>query len=211
MAKREQALALAAMLEALLRIRALATTGRCDWAGAEPLLKGIFDLDGETPEQVFAPAETLTAGIAAGLELLQRGFNRPDDLMRLAAQVLALSGRLRRASSAGLRLRELLSQAERQRQAFGLTHDYTVQALAKAYVDGVAPVGARIMISGDVTYLQQERIVAQIRALLLAAMRAAILWRHAGGNSWSFLFRRRHWQNQFKALAASSGQPTRYH
>lgn len=34
-------------------------------------------------------------------------------------------------------------------------------------------------------------MVAEIRALLLAAVRSAVLWRQLGGSYWDFLFSRR--------------------
>ena len=34
-------------------------------------------------------------------------------------------------------------------------------------------------------------MVAEIRALLLAALRSAVLWRQCGGSLWDFVFRRR--------------------
>jgi high frequency lysogenization protein len=48
---------------------------------------------------------------------------------------------------------------------------------------------------GDHNYLQQTRIASQIRALLLSAIRSAMLWRQVGGNRWQLLLQR-------KALAA---------
>ena len=37
----------------------------------------------------------------------------------------------------------------------------------------------------------QAGVVAEIRALLLAAVRAAVLWRQLGGSLWDFLFAKR--------------------
>ena len=37
----------------------------------------------------------------------------------------------------------------------------------------------------------RPEVVAEIRALLLAALRSAVLWRQMGGSYWDFMFRRR--------------------
>ncbi|WP_368666252.1 DUF489 family protein [Corallococcus sp. CA041A] len=37
----------------------------------------------------------------------------------------------------------------------------------------------------------QAGVVAEIRALLLAAVRSAVLWRQLGGSYWDFLFSRK--------------------
>jgi high frequency lysogenization protein len=47
------------------------------------------------------------------------------------------------------------------------------------------------MVQGNPHYLGQPGVVAEIRAILLAAVRAAVLWRQVGGSYWDFLFSRR--------------------
>jgi high frequency lysogenization protein len=48
-----------------------------------------------------------------------------------------------------------------------------------------------VMVQGNPHYLGQPGVVAEIRAILLAAVRAAVLWRQLGGSYWDFLFSRR--------------------
>ena len=43
----------------------------------------------------------------------------------------------------------------------------------------------------EVEYVGQAGVVAEIRALLLAALRSAGLWRQSGGSLWAFVVRRR--------------------
>ena len=47
------------------------------------------------------------------------------------------------------------------------------------------------MVQGNPHYLGQAGVVAEIRALLLAAVRSAVLWRQTGGQYWDFLFSRK--------------------
>jgi high frequency lysogenization protein len=47
------------------------------------------------------------------------------------------------------------------------------------------------MVQGNPHYLGQAGVVAEIRAALLAALRAAVLWRQVGGSLWDFPLRRR--------------------
>jgi high frequency lysogenization protein len=46
------------------------------------------------------------------------------------------------------------------------------------------------MIKGDQNYLANPENASKIRALLLAGVRAALLWRQAGGNRWKLIFSR---------------------
>ena len=56
------------------------------------------------------------------------------------------------------------------------------------YADTISQLRPRVMVQGNPHYLAQPDVVAEIRALLLAAVRSAMLWRQLGGNYWDFLF-----------------------
>ncbi|MNN35329.1 High frequency lysogenization protein HflD [compost metagenome] len=47
------------------------------------------------------------------------------------------------------------------------------------------------MVQGNPHYLGQAAVVSEIRALLLAAVRSAVLWRQLGGSYMDFLFSRK--------------------
>ncbi|MCF5929353.1 DUF489 family protein, partial [Xanthomonas perforans] len=47
------------------------------------------------------------------------------------------------------------------------------------------------MVQGNPHCLGHAGVVAEIRALLLAAVRSAVLWRQMGGSLWDFLFAKR--------------------
>jgi len=58
-------------------------------------------------------------------------------------------------------------------------------------MEHVRDIEPRIVVNGRPLYLQNSSIVHQIRALLLAALRSAWLWRQVGGKRWALLLRRR--------------------
>lgn len=200
-----QALCLCALVDALMGVRELAHEGRTELETRSSLLAAIFEFDADSPVALYGASPRLVAAIAATEARFAKGDARHDEVTRLAAQVLALSRRLRHRPDAGAKLMKALEPAIRQSQQFGLLHEYTVQSLAQAYVEAVSPLSAPIRIFGNATYLSQPRIAAQVRALMLAAMRAAVLWRHLGGNGWSLYFRQRHWRQVVAALPAQLG------
>ncbi|AVP97652.1 hypothetical protein C7S18_10770 [Ahniella affigens] len=204
-AKAQQALCLCALVDAVLGVRELAQEGRTEFETRSSLLAAIFEFDADSPIALYGTSPRLVAAIAATEARFAKADARHDEVTRLAAQVLALSRRLRSRPEAGARLLKALEPAVRQRQQFGLLHEYTVQSLAQAYVEAISPLAAPIRIFGNATYLSQPRIAAQVRALMLAAMRAAVLWRHLGGNGWSLYFRQRHWRQVVHALPAQLG------
>ena len=76
-------------------------------------------------------------------------------------------------------------------QRLGSTHPDVVAGLGSLYADTVSTLKPRVMVQGNPHYLGQAGVVAEIRALLLAALRSAVLWRQCGGSLWDFVFRRR--------------------
>jgi high frequency lysogenization protein len=59
------------------------------------------------------------------------------------------------------------------------------------YAEKVSPLGPKIMVQGNPVYLAQAQVVSEVRAALLAAVRAAVLWRQLGGSYWDFFLSRR--------------------
>ena len=56
------------------------------------------------------------------------------------------------------------------------------------------------MVNGEQTYLGRTDIVNKIRALLLAGLRSAMLWKQCGGTRWKFLFFRKKLQLEIENL-----------
>jgi len=58
------------------------------------------------------------------------------------------------------------------------------------------------MIQGDQHYLTNTETAAKIRTLLLAGIRAALLWKQAGGSRWKLLIERGKMQGEAEVLLA---------
>jgi high frequency lysogenization protein len=84
-------------------------------------------------------------------------------------------------------INEIAAQAE----SSGSTHPEVLSALGALYADTISHLRPRVMVQGNPHYLGQPGVVAEIRAILLAAVRSAVLWRQLGGSYWDFLFARR--------------------
>jgi high frequency lysogenization protein len=66
-----------------------------------------------------------------------------------------------------------------------------VASLAETYTQTISTLRPRIMVSGDPVRLADAAVADQVRALLLGAMRSAVLWRQCGGTRLGLLFGRR--------------------
>ncbi|MFC6673156.1 DUF489 family protein [Marinobacterium aestuariivivens] len=61
------------------------------------------------------------------------------------------------------------------------THSSIVANIASLYQETISTFSFRINVGGDPRHLQNAENAAKIRALLLAGIRAAMLWRQVGG------------------------------
>jgi high frequency lysogenization protein len=59
------------------------------------------------------------------------------------------------------------------------------------YADTISTFRLRIQVSGNPSVLQREENAAKVRALLLAGIRSAVLWRQTGGRRWQLIFARK--------------------
>lgn len=185
----DRVLALAGVAQALSQVRRIAETGAADAAVVGTAMDSVFRIDAETPAAVFGGA----GAVAPGLRLLRAYFrNESDDalLPRLGLAVLQLERRFVRDEAAG-RVHDGILRIAPDAAAKGSAHPDVLGALGALYASTVSGLRPRIMVQGNPHYLGQAGVVAEIRAMLLAALRAAVLWRQMGGSLWDFPLRRR--------------------
>jgi len=193
---RERALALAGLMQAAALVHRIAHSGSADGAALEASLASVFRVDAESTDAVYGGV----AGVRLGLQtlLLQLdGAGRDPALTRIAATVLHVERRLARRRDLLQAIHAGVLQATRQRDHFGSAHPGVLGSLAGVYAATVSQLRPRVLVQGNPQYLAQESVVAEIRAVLLAAVRAAVLWRQLGGTYTDLLLRRR-------ALAAAA-------
>lgn len=186
----DRVLALGGMLQALAQVRRIADTGQSESTPVQVALDSVFRIDAADTESVYGDAASLRTGLRLLREYLAN-TNRDEALGKLGLSVLHLERRFSRepgiASQVGDGIRGLSAPAER----LGSAHPDVVAGLGSLYADTVSTLRPRVMVQGNPHYLGQSGVVAEIRALLLAALRSAVLWRQMGGSLWDFVFRRR--------------------
>ena len=186
----ERVLALAGVLQALSQVRRIADTGQSDTAVVQTALDSVFRIDADTPEEVYGRV----ANLSPGLKLLRDYLNKQstdDGLTRLALSVLQLERRFVGESNTVNAVASGIAEIASQAEASGSTHPDVLSALGGLYADTISHLRPRVMVQGNPHYLGQPGVVAEIRAILLAAVRSAVLWRQLGGSFWDLLFSRR--------------------
>ena len=183
-----RSLALAALFEALAEMQSTAE-GR-GGSDIQHLLTPLFAIDADSLAAVFAPPSRYEKGVKTAGSAIA-GDRNALRLLNYAFAVMELATLLKRED----RIAGQLSQ--RLRALANAPRDVALLlALDEAYQETVGRLGKRIQVSGDPAALKQPQVAARIRALLLAAVRFAWLWRQLGGRRWQLIVGRR------KTLAA---------
>ncbi len=186
----ERVLALAGLFQAISLVRRLALEGQCDTVALNASIGSVFKLDADTTAEVFGGI----GGVGLGLKTL---IHQIDDkgrdlaITQLAVAVLRLERRLASRRSVRDALRDGISAIARQVEHLGTTHPTVMGRLSELYAATLSNLRPRVVVQGNPVHLTQPAQVERIRATLLAAVRAAVLWRQLGGNHWSLLLRRR--------------------
>lgn len=187
---RDRVLALAGVFQATALVRDAARKGGALTPAAEASIHSIFMVEADSVADVYGSS----AGLALGLDILQQQLEgrgaRDVDLTRYAVAILYLERKLARQPEMLERLRVGIESAREQASYFASeTHPSVLARLADLYLHTISTLTPRIMVSGEPGMLQANAEL--IRALLLAGIRSAVLWRQRGGGRLQLLLRRR--------------------
>jgi high frequency lysogenization protein len=186
----DRVLALAGLVQALRQVRQIAETGQADAEVLGTALDSVFRIDADSPAAIYGGERA----VAPGLHLLEDYFNnqgQDEQLPRLALSVLQLERRFAKEDVTATKVREGILALAPAATRLGSGHPDVLSALGSLYADTVSHLRPRVMVQGNPHYLGQANVVAEIRAVLMAALRSAVLWRQLGGSLWDFVLRRR--------------------
>lgn len=186
----DRVLALAGMLQALAQVRRIADTGQSENRQVAAALDSVFRIDAADAEAVYGDAGNLRGGLRQLRDYLSNG-NKDEALGKLALAVMQLERRFVRSDGIASKVQAGLRQLNGEAQTQGSAHPDVISELARLYADTISTLRPRVMVQGNPHYLGQAGVVSEIRALLLAALRSAVLWRQLGGSLWDFVFQRR--------------------
>lgn len=181
-------LALAGVFQALSLVRELARDGDCDEEALEASLASVFKLESDSAAEVFGGNRGVRRGLRVLVEQIESN-ERDLPLFHMLINVLKLERSLHRNPEVNHRLGEGLEGMQRQLQHFPVTHPTIIARLADLYSTNLSGLKPRITVVGNALYLQQPAKAQRVRALLLAAIRAAVMWHQLGGRRRHLLFR----------------------
>ncbi|MGJ0493049.1 high frequency lysogenization protein HflD [Methylobacter sp.] len=195
-----QTIALAGIAQAAALVQQLATTGTADAAAMEASIASILKIDSDSVIDIYGGL----SGIKLGIEQLNEqmtGYKivNPEQA-RYSASLVFLEKQLSSRPDMIKTIRKGVEKAQAQSEHFDPMHENVLANLGEIYHSTISTLQPRIMVNGDPAYLSRPDIVNKIRALLLAGIRSAILWKQCGGTRWKFLFFRKKIQTELENL-----------
>jgi len=194
---RQRLLAMAAMVQAAHLVQGIARKGQADAVEIETCVSGIFSSSGKTPEQIYGDVRKLRTGLILFSRFLQgegvgKDMREAKEITAYTTAMITLERKLSRSPPILKKLATGMARIEKQAEYFnGFMHDNVIAAIAGLYGETISTMKPRIIVRGKSDYLRRSGNTDRVRALLLAGIRAAHLWRRHGGSHLQLLLRRR--------------------
>lgn len=186
---RDRVIALSGLMQAVTLVQDVAETGHVNTDDLETLLTSLLITDPPNTEVVYGDISRLETGIKQFNEQLSKKKDQASVVkLRYAVGLLHLERKLaKQPEMLGFISREI-QQIPQQIEYFGsISSPQVIARFADIYQQTVSQLKPQIQVFGDASLLQQPDNANRVRALLLAGIRSAILWRQDGGRRWQFL------------------------
>ncbi len=199
----DQTIALAAILQSARLVHQLAYHGEVEnTAAMQTMLGSLFAFNPKDTADTYGQLLNLHLGFETLMKLLAGGQRTPNDAewIRYGVSLVNITQAFmaddRRSQQVFNRLNTLKTSFDTHGADEALMTD-----LDQLYREAISTLPTRMVINGEQRFLETPRIAHQIRALLLAGLRATVLWRQGGGNRWSLLFKRGQYLKAAKRLS----------
>ncbi len=207
----EQTIALAGMFQAASLVDQIAQRGMVAQNSYETCIASLFVTNPKLTEDVYGGVSEVPYGLGLGLRhlqdmvdknesaqnkqiiqyvlgmmMLERQLDKhPDVMAKVGEGIDAVAAKARYFNHSDEHADETSAAAL---EPVAYTHRNVIAALDNLYQETISHFSFRIQVGGDPRHLQNSENAARIRALLLAGIRAALLWRQVGGKRWHMLF-----------------------
>ncbi len=189
--KYDQTLALAGIYQTASLVKQIANTGMANSAHIESSLETLFRFDANSVEEVYGSIAGVGHGVKILLQHLNDRSSRDIEITKYVISLIMLEKKLSNNKPMLEEISSRLNKVESQFEFFSLCHENTFAKLGHIYKETISTLGPKIIVSGEQPFLSSEINASKVRALLLAGIRSAVLWRQCGGSRWQFLFGRK--------------------
>ena len=205
---KDQCIALAGIYQAVRLVQLTAQGERRDADATQASLQSIFNTDPESVIAVYGGPRALVVGLQTLVSQLANEDKQRD--MVLTGYVVTLMHLERKLSGEPDLLARLAEAIEKIKGEINSSDEVSPEisnALASVYTDTISTLQPRIMVKGEESVLRNVDSQNMIRALLLAGMRATVLWKQCGGSRIRLIFQRRRILETCRLLLQQAGDP----
>jgi high frequency lysogenization protein len=186
---KDRVIALAALMQALQQVQSMANNGHFETRPLQVCIESLFRFEADTPLEIYGSPSNLDHGLKVLLHQLE-GPQRDVAQTKMAMNVIQLERLFTRSSDVMSAVQHQLKHLQNLLQERGATDAEVLSKCGDVYANHISPLGPKVIVQGSPSYLSQPTVVSEIRATLLAAIRAAVLWRQMGGSQWDFFLNR---------------------
>jgi len=195
---KNQGIALAALIQSANLVDRLATHGQIPDSSLIIMRNSLFKFDVEDVAEIYSNdidtdiKQNLHAGIRVSKKIFLENANQEyAQTIRYVLALIQLEKHFRRSKEQMDKVRSSLESMKVQDSD---------ELISELYLETLAKLPFRIQVLGKMQHLKNPRNEYQIRTLLFAGIRAAMLWHQMGGRRWHFLFQKKAIINSLDAL-----------
>ena len=188
----DQVLALAGVVQAARLVDQISRTGSYPEEFLTPMITSLFAFEPDSTAAVYGGVEGVKLGLHNLAAMLARR-EEPDsrDMVRYVFSMLYLERKFTRDADMIAVVRSRLEHTHFKSEYFANHVQEVCHSISGIYQDTISNFKFRIKVTGSMQQLQNPNNADMIRALLLAGIRSAFLWRQLGGRRWRLLWQRR--------------------
>jgi high frequency lysogenization protein len=188
--RQHQVMAFAAICQAAEMVKTIARNNSIDDDLLKVMLKSLTYIDATTPEEIYGDNYNLNLGYRSMVKQLGNSQDKDIEVTRYVLGAITLERSLASRPKQMSQLGQRIEEFNRMLSHFDILDSNSVSNVASIYTDVISPLGRRIQVTGSPQFLTIESNQAKVRALLLCAIRAAVLWRQLGGKRRQLIFTR---------------------
>lgn len=189
---KDQTIALAGLYQSLALVQTIAWEGNTNHSCMVPTIESILKLDANEYIDVYGSIDNLQLGIQTLKTALQnKSEKHAIERTRYAINLMYLASKFAVNPKAVSSLGSQIERISNQYDSIDDNLDDITEDLGGLYREHISPLGPKVIIEGDPVYLKMDQNASKIRALLLAGVRAVVLWKQANGKRWTLLLGRK--------------------
>lgn len=185
----DRVIAMAGLFQATGLVSTIARQGVADPQDLQTCLASLFKIDAGSSEEIYGGIANLKSGLLSLSEHLRKPVSL--ETSRYVVALLVLERKLSRLPDVLQTIRSGIEAIQTKLGNMPITNDEIVADLAEIYASNISDLTPRVMVYGEQIHLSNLQNANRIRALLLAGIRAAVLWNQSGGGRLTLLMRRR--------------------